>query len=56
MCEYATMVHATPGIGGQMLQSGKMWLEFRQQVVAELSRGFGSNSDTECHFGHPAML
>jgi hypothetical protein len=32
MCEIATIAHARPGIGAEILQSGKIWLEFRQQV------------------------
>jgi hypothetical protein len=32
MCEFATVAHARPGIGAEILQSGKIWLEFMQQV------------------------
>jgi len=32
MCEIATVAHARPGIGAEILQSGKIWLEFMQQV------------------------
>jgi hypothetical protein len=30
--EIATIAHARPGIGAEILQSGKIWLEFMQQV------------------------
>jgi hypothetical protein len=39
MCEFATLVDVTPGIGAQMLLSEKMWLEFRQQTAMGLSIG-----------------
>jgi hypothetical protein len=32
MCEIATVAHARPGIGAEILHSGKIWLEFMQQV------------------------
>jgi hypothetical protein len=32
VCEIATVTHARPGIGAEILQSGKIWLEFMQQV------------------------
>ena len=45
MCESATIAHATRGIGGEILQFNKMWLEFRQQVAMGLSRGCSAIDD-----------
>ena len=43
VCVSATIAHATRGIGGEILQFNKMWLEFRQQVAVGLSSGCSSN-------------
>jgi len=46
MCEIATVAHARPGIGAEILQSGKIWLEFMQQVEW-ICQEAAENCDTE---------
>jgi hypothetical protein len=42
VCVFATVAYARPGIGEEILQFNKMWLEFRQQEAMDLSSGRGN--------------
>jgi len=39
LCEIATMTYLSAGIGGEILQKSETWLQCRQQVARDLSRG-----------------
>jgi hypothetical protein len=39
LCEIATTMILSAGIGGEILQKSETWLQCRQQVARDLSRG-----------------
>jgi len=39
LCEIATTMILSAGIGGEILQKRETWLQCRQQVARDLSRG-----------------